>query len=304
MLELPSNAEAARLLDRLGASPVDRDEALRARPDPQQHPELWRHLEQCYRDLTSNMGSGLPADGYDGFPAMTAETDPAALHLYVWLYLAVLPETLRYHASRGIELRRTWETLSQLGFAMAQHRSLHGLGGIGRFGQWCPPLKFRGAEYRLDRLEYDRGLGALPDGTTGFLLNLHIPPGVPLSPDSCDASLDLARVFFSRHFPEEQVSHFVCHSWLLDPQLTEYLPEQSNLVRFLRRFELKPPASGDSQWSDGDMLEYVFGRPSQNEPVTADLLAMLPQDTSLRKAYVAHLQSGRHWQARTEWFAF
>jgi hypothetical protein len=304
VLELPSDADAARLLEQLGASPADREEALAARPDPLKHPELWRQLELCYRDLTSNMGSGLPADGYDGFPAMPAESDPVALHLYVWLYLAVLPQTLQYHAARGIELRRTWETLSQLGSAMAQHRSLHGLGGIGRFGQWCPPLKFRGAEYRLDRLEYDRGLGALPDGTTGFLLNLHIPPGTPLSPGSCDESLDLARAFFNRHFPEERVSHFVCHSWLLDPQLTEYLPEQSNLVRFLQRFELKPPGSDGPQRSDGDMLEYVFGRPSQNEPVTGDLLAKLPQDTSLRRAYVAHLQSGRHWNARTGWFAF
>jgi hypothetical protein len=44
VLELPSNAEAAQLLERLGASSEDRDEALAARPDPREHPELWRHL--------------------------------------------------------------------------------------------------------------------------------------------------------------------------------------------------------------------------------------------------------------------
>jgi hypothetical protein len=43
---------------------------------------------------------------------------------------------------------------------------------------------------------------------------------------------DLAREFFGHHFPDEPVSHFVCHSWLLDPQLVEYLPERSNIVRF------------------------------------------------------------------------
>jgi hypothetical protein len=52
------------------------------------------------------------------------------------------------------------------------------------------------------------------------------------------------------------------------------------------------------------MLTYVFGRPSQDGPVTADLLAELPQDTSLQRAYVTHLRSGRHWHARTGWIVF
>jgi hypothetical protein len=133
---------------------------------------------------------------------------------------------------------------------------------------------------------------------------MHIPSGASLSPRSCDESLDLARVFFGRHFPDEPVSHFVCHSWLLDPQLTEYLPERSNIARFLHRFELQPLASGEQDPSDGDMLEYLFGRPSQSGPVTAGLRAELPQDTSLQRAYVAHLQSGRHWHARTGWMVF
>jgi hypothetical protein len=235
---------------------------------------------------------------------MSADAGPVALHLYVWLYLAVLPETLRYHAERGVDHRRSWDTLSSLGPMMAEHRSVHGLGGIGRFEQWCPPLKFRGAAYRLGRLDYDRAHGECPDGTTGILLNVHIPSGGPLSPDACDESLDLARKFFMRHFPDEPVSHFTCHSWLLDPQLNEYLPERSNVVRFLRRFDLKPLTSRDRDRADGDMLEYVFGRPSQNVLVAASLLADLPQDTSLQRAYVAQLQSGRNWHARTGWIVY
>ncbi len=299
MLELPSDADAERLLERLGATAVDRAETLAARPDPREHPGLWRHLERCHRDVMSTMGAGLPVDGHCGFPSMPADAGPVALHLYVWLYLAVLPETLRYHAERGIDPARSWETLSTLGPMMAEHRAVHGLGGVGRFGQWCPPLTFRGAEYRLGRLVYDRGRGEHPDGTTGFLLHLHIPAGAPLSPEACDVSLDLAREFFGRHFPDEPVSYFVCHSWLLDPQLTEYLPKRSNLVRFLRRFELEPLISDDPNHTDGDMLEYVFGRPSQHGPVTASLLSELPQDTSLRRAYTAHLRAGRHWFARS-----
>ncbi|MEU8348019.1 MULTISPECIES: acyltransferase domain-containing protein [unclassified Streptomyces] len=303
MPDLPSDAEAERLLDRLGVSPRDRDETLQARPDPSRHPELWRHLERCCHDVTSHMGSGLPPHGYRGLPAMPTATDPVALHLYVWLHLAVLPETLRFHARHGIDPGTSWETLSSLGAALAEHRAVHGLGGIGRFGQWCPPLQLRGAEYRLGRLAFDRGRGEGPDGTTEFLLHIHVPPGAPLSPDACGESLDRARLFFGRHFAGEPVGHFVCHSWLLDPQLTEYLPERSNIVRFLRRFELKPLVPGEHDRADGDMLEHVFGRPGRDGPVGAELLAELPRDTALREAYVTHLRSGRHWHARTGWIA-
>ena len=305
MLKLPSNDEAARLLEMLGASPEDRDETLSARPHPQEHPDLWQHLERCYHDLRSSIGSGLDsASGYRGFPAMSTDAGPVALHLYVWLYLAVLPETLRYHAERGIDHQRSWETLSSVGPMMAEHRTVHGLGGVGGFQQWCSPLTFRGAEYRLGRLDYDRTRGEHPDGATGFLLNVHIPSGGSLFPRSCDESFDLARTFFPRHFPDEPVSHFTCHSWLLDPQLTEYLPERSNIVRFLHRFHLEPLTSLDQNRADGDMLGYIFGRPSQNPPVTASLLADLPQHTSLQRAYVTHLRSGRNWQARTGWMTF
>ncbi|MFI7013026.1 hypothetical protein [Streptomyces sp. NPDC050164] len=38
--------------------------------------------------------------------------------------------------------------------------------------------------------------------------------------------------------------------------------------------------------------------------LSEDLLRQLPQDTSLRRAYVTHLQSGRHWHARTGWIAY
>lgn len=261
---------------------------------------MWRQLEGCYHDLTSHMGAALPADGYRGFPAMVG-TDLVTLHLYVWLYLAVLPETLRYHAERGVDERTSWETLSNLGSLMATHRSVHGLGGIGKFGQWCPPLRFRGAEYQLGRLAFDRGYGEYPAGTAGFVLNMHIPAGEPLSPDACDESLDRARRFFKRHFPDEPVAYFVCHSWLLDPQLNECLSPQSNIVHFQQRFELKPQPPCEESCSDGDILEYIFGRPSQRDPVTPDQLAELPRDTSLRRAYVAHLQSGRHWHAYSGW---
>ena len=36
------------------------------------------------------------------------------------------------------------------------------------------------------------------------------------------------------------MSGFVCHSWLLDPQLGEYLRPDSNIMRFQQRFDVLP----------------------------------------------------------------
>lgn len=302
MLVLPDDDVAVRRLQRLGVSARDRADVLAARPDPYHHPELWDQLERCHHTLTSQMGFGLPASGYEGFPAIPLESGPVGLHLYVWLYLSVLPEVRRFHASRGVADEVSLTTLAELGPAMEAHRAIHGVSGVGRFGQWCPPLRFRGAEYSLGRLVYDRGRGELPNVDIGFLLNVHIPSGEPLTSESCDDSFRQALDFFGRHFVDEPVSAFVCHSWLLDPQLAEYLPADSNIVRFQRRFEMKPlKQSTADRNSDTDILEYVFGKVIDRSDITGDVLDSLPDDTTMRRAFIGHLRSGRHWQGRTGW---
>jgi hypothetical protein len=95
------------------------------------------------------------------------------------------------------------------------------------------------------------------------------------------------------------VAFFTCESWLMDPQLADYLPETSNIVRFQRRFEILPltPAVERRARGDGDIAGYVFGGARDN-------LDDYPQETTLQRAYVAHRRSGGHWYARTGWFAF
>jgi hypothetical protein len=115
-------------------------------------------------------------------------------------------------------------------------------------------------------------------------LDIHIPEDGPLSPAVCDESFAAARPFFATHFGVEHDSAR-CRSWLLDDQLTEYLPPTSNIVRFQRRFQ----ATGQAEDGDHDILEFVFRRHPAD-------LSELPQTTALQRAIVAHLRSGRHWR--------
>jgi hypothetical protein len=293
-VELPDDADA--LLERLGVDPDARAETLAARPDPVTHPALWAELNRRYDQLLRVMGRGVPIEGFAGWPPIPADAGAVGRHLYVWLYLAVLPHVRAFHHERGIPDDLSWTALAELGDSMRSHFQLVGQHGLSGFAQWSLPLRFRGAEYRLGRLAYNRVAIALANGHCGYALNVHIPASGPLDPAACDESFALAREFARRHFPDEPLAFFTCSSWLMDPQLAEYLPELSNILAFQRRFQLVPQLPKPDETRDDRTVQgYLFGG--------ADAaLDELPQDTTLRRAYVAHLRAGRHWQSRVGWF--
>lgn len=237
-----------------------------------------------------------PPPGHDG---------PVGRYFPVLALVAALPAVRAYHRERGVPESVSRYTLADLGRHMAVHHRRHGIGGLVSPG-WLT-LHFRGLLYQLGRLQFQRDrLGGrsgaavraagLPHGTGDPCLALHIPDfRGPLTPASCDRSLALARAFFARHFPDEPAAVAVCHSWLLDPQLADYLPPDSNILRFQARFA--PARSDDgTEANDGDPVAFVFGDPAL--PVSD-----LPRRTTLERAVGDHLRAGRHWYRGHGWFA-
>jgi hypothetical protein len=294
-VQLPTLAETPVLLRRLGVPEALVSEIVAARPSLERDPQLWWVLERCHYVLLKDMGGTEPGCRW---PTLPAPVGPLGRYLYVWVFLATLGAIQRYHASRGISEDVSWATLGDLGRHMDEHLRLHGEGGV--IGQDWLTLHWRGGIYQLGRLQFNRGrfyydaamiasYGA-PFRQGDRALGIHIPELGPLTPEACDDSLQQAREFFPRHYPEEVYRFATCGSWLLDPQLAEYLPESSNIIRFQRRFHVMPVS-----WpSDQDNIRYVFGR------LTTDLDG-LPQDTTLQQAIVQHLRAGRHWVGRSGW---
>jgi hypothetical protein len=114
------------------------------------------------------------------------------------------------------------------------------------------------------------------------VLAVHIPESGPLTPAACDASFRRAREVF----PERHVAS--CHSWLLDPQLADVLPADSNIVRFQHRFELTDEG-GDG---NADVLRFVF---HTSDPA----LDKLVPTTTLERALVEHMREGGQWRTPT-----
>jgi hypothetical protein len=206
-----------------------------------------------------------------------------------------VPAVRAYHRAHDIDDETSWRILGTLAVQLANRRELHGEGGL-HTQNWMTH-HFRGAIYALGRLHFERLVlppgDPEPDGPqpTEPVLGLHIPEG-RLTPESVDDALEQAVGFFARHFPAEPYRHAVCTSWVLDPQLTGYLPADSNILRFQRRFTLRPPSPADDS---ATVVEFLFKRP------LADLDG-LPRSTTLQRAVIDHIRDGHSWQFRTGWF--
>lgn len=292
---LPQRDEAAALLMRLGVANVQIDDCISVAPAVEADPALRWLLDRCAQQLIEVMGVNGPLQPW---PALPASLGLPGRYLYVLVFLATLQYVRRYHRQHDVPDDVSWATLADLGRHMAIHQRISGEGGLTAHN-WLT-LHFRGVIYALGRLQFHRSHITYDAATIARLglpfrrgdpcLGVHIPESGPLSPQACDASLQWAREFFPRHFPEESYRVATCGSWLLDDQLAEYLPASSNIVRFQRRFQLMP----GSRPCDGEIISFVFRR---NDARVDEL----PQRTTLERAIVQHLRAGRHWQARWGW---
>jgi hypothetical protein len=302
-LRLPSDAQADEQLDSLGVPALDRTELLASRPTRTHCPDRWWLLERAYRQLIDGMGTGGSPFAW---PDLDESLGPAAGYLYPWVFLAALPAVLDFHAQRGIPESVSRVSLEDLGRQMTICRNRLGRGGLIR-AEWLT-LHFRGALYELGRLQYQRhrirpevARTVLPLVTEDLpALSVHIPARGPLTPELSAESFAMAGDFFGRHFPEHDYRYATCYSWLLDPQLAEYLPEDSNIMRFQRSFTPVPEAEPDAE-PEPDSDAFVVALVFNQALVPGDGLDRLPQDTTLQRAIVAHLRAGRHWYFRPGW---
>ncbi len=294
-IRLPAPTGARAVLDHLAKASAHHDAIIAAMPTDDENPVLWWIMERCHRLLIQEMGS---FGELRPWPTLPTALGDRGTFLYVWVFIATLEAVRQYHRSRGIPDDVAWATLADVGRNMEIHERMHGVPGLSA-QNWLT-LHFRGALYHLGRLQFNRSrirydATVLEEGSAGFTtgdpaIGVHIPETGPLSPEACDASFRWAHDFFSRHFPEEPCRIATCGSWLLDDQLAEYLPPDSNIVRFQRRFRLLP----GGRVGDEEIVRFVFRR-------TGASLDDLPQRTTLERAIVRHLRSGRHWRTRFGW---
>ena len=295
---LPVGSALTETLLRLSVAHEDIDPLLALRPEPDGDPDIWWLLERSVAALVRRMGAVEP---WAAIPKLPESFGPLRRWFFVYVFVAALPYVQAYHRERNIPDDVSWATLADLGRQMAVYRKREGESGFDHAG-WIT-FHFTGAIYQLGRLQFERvrlgnttGEAILASGAPYEpdtpALSVHIPGfSGPFGPEACDESLAAAVTFFARHFPEERYELGICYSWLLDEQLAEYLPVTSNIVRFQRRFQpIHQPPAGNA-----GTLQFVFG-------MHTDLpLDAYPQRTTLERAVIDHIRSGRHWHGGVGW---
>ena len=266
-----TTAEEYRLL---GFTEADREDAERLQVDP-------GALEAFAADLRRVLGT---------FPGPEDPKMPDDPMVSLAGFLATVQDVREYHRSRGISDEVSWATLADLGRQLDVHRRTHGEFGLET--HWWMLTSWTGVLYQLGRLQFllHQPEEEIPGVEKGeWILGVHIPETGPLTPEAIDESLALAKTFFAEHFPERPVRVANLSSWLIDPYLLDYLPQDSNMVHFGRRFTPygKPTDSNDSA------VYFTFR--------TRDLdnLDRLPRETTLQRLVIDRIRTGGTWQNAT-----
>lgn len=118
-------------------------------------------------------------------------------------------------------------------------------------------------------------------GPEDAVIGVHIPMGSKLTKEKVVASYQSARTIFGQAFPEYDLKGFCCSSWLMDPQLSDLLPKEANIVQFQSMYlRSEIPSAGE------DIFLFLFPG-EKNDP------AFLPECTTLERAVKKHLLSGK-----------
>ena len=115
-------------------------------------------------------------------------------------------------------------------------------------------------------------------------LTVHIPIGPGLTPENVHASYAKALEVMESCYPEFSFPVLHCGSWLMDTQLADMLPAESNMVKFQSDY-----LHGNTIHVDSGVFSFLFTHPySRND------LPGLPERTTLERKMKQHLLSGQH----------
>jgi len=208
----------------------------------------------------------------------------------VQAFLDTVPDIRRFHTERGIPDDISWASLADLGQQLKVSRRTNGDYSLET--HWWVTTAWTGQLYALGRLQFllhqVPANNPIPGTEPGeWVIGVHIPETGPLTPELVDDSFAQAREFFPRHFPEYPAKTADLWSWLIDPYLLDNLPQDSNMVKFGRRFT----PYGTPNDSQDSAIFFTFRTHG------LDRLDELPQDTKLQRLVVGRIKDGGTWQS-------
>lgn len=227
---------------------------------------------------------------YGGMMGRAREAgDLVGVHNYtaeLLLFICLSKKLRERYAENGLSMQIYHDSMLDLRYKLEECLAVYGICGSFVAG-WFPGF-FNLTRFALGRLQfeltdmpYDYEVGGIKVAKGQKVINMHIPrSGQPLSKELYEQSFALAKQFYKDTYPVELPAPFVCHSWLLYPDTAKFVPPHLNTYKFLSEFTIM-----ESHYNNGEDLWRLFDTMEQHPD-------RLPTDTSLRRAFVAHLKNG------------
>lgn len=119
----------------------------------------------------------------------------------------------------------------------------------------------KGNLIQIGRLQYEIGAKNFDKLNKYFkeehqYIYIHIPRGEDLNEKDVDESLDLVDKYIKRYYPELKSMKlaYYTQTWLLSPEVKEILSDDSNIVKFQNKFNIK-----EYEENISDFLNFIFG---------------------------------------------
>ncbi|MBQ3093886.1 MAG: DUF5596 domain-containing protein [Clostridia bacterium] len=215
--------------------------------------------------------------------ALAADVHEYTAELLV--YICMSEELEKRYIQRGLPVEIFENSMLDLRYKLEECKAVKGV--VGSFVAFWFAGFFDLTRFALGRLQFELipfgehyekdGHVLTPDSR---VINVHIPrTGTRLDEVACEEAYRRAASFFAEELGDEIA--FVCNSWLLYPAITEILPETSNIVRFMKRYDVF--MSGVNKHKPD--LWRLFDTEEQHPD-------RLPADTTARRLFIKHIKEG------------
>ena len=203
------------------------------------------------------------------------------------IYLCMSKKLRCRYLERGIDDEIYFNSLLDLRYKLEECRLVYGVNGS-FVAHWFYRF-FNLTRFALGRLQFELIqtkahyiVGGREIAAGSNVINVHIPrTGARLEHSEVLQAYKKAAEFFSSDFDEQPIV-FTCCSWLLDPWNLTVLSHSSNLTAFCKDYQIVETGFYDGY---GEMWRLF-------DCVCTNNLAKLPQDSSLRRAYVKRMECG------------
>lgn len=204
------------------------------------------------------------------------------------MYLSLVPQLEKYYEESGFPKQMWIDAVKDLKYKMMKCKLIHDIWGSFLRG-WhagffqLQRFAFGKLEYEVKKAHhnYENGQIKLTEDTD--VVYIHIPrTETSLTKEDQDYSFDKAQAFFKKHyFKGMDKIPFMTGSWLLFQKHKEFLNPNSNIYKFMERFEI----IDQFEYKDYSSVWRIFNK---NFTKWEDL----PQETSMQRAYVQMIKNG------------